>query len=447
MKGKTSFQRILKTQDNRNCVTDMLKLKQERGITLIALVITIVILIILATVSINVVLGEGGLIQRAQEAKELIESAKGEEETKIAVLDSIGKDGKINISNLNENLKKIEGLTYNGDTLTNNPIESLPAIVNIGENNLVIKENGSVIVSEWKQNGYEITNGEITLKVGDNVNYNELSNGSKSHVVKKEESGETDDRNNETEDLGWRVLGIGNNGGIELISDSATKKSNIGLTGETGYLNIENILNTTCNELYGKGEYAESARSLKAEDVVKLADIKFNKEGGELWQFRFPETGEYMQYRYSEDNGENWIDWQDITNEDYQTYKIPGTNETISADNRKESDIMRNNEYIFSPSTYITNDNIRDLVASEDYVLANAWQYSSETGYTTKAAYTSFRFAQMLSTYDVLRPALKTLYTSYGKNDLYGGKFRPVVSLQTDVKFTGNSEEGWTISK
>ncbi len=35
----------------------------ERGITLIALVITVVILIILATVSINVVLGEGGLIQ------------------------------------------------------------------------------------------------------------------------------------------------------------------------------------------------------------------------------------------------------------------------------------------------------------------------------------------------------------------------------------------------
>lgn len=43
----------------------------ERGITLIALVITVVILIILATVSINVVLGEGGLIQRAQEAKDL----------------------------------------------------------------------------------------------------------------------------------------------------------------------------------------------------------------------------------------------------------------------------------------------------------------------------------------------------------------------------------------
>ena len=54
--------------------------KGEKGITLIALVITIVILIILATVTLNVVLGEGGLIQRAQLAKELTEQAVLEEQ-------------------------------------------------------------------------------------------------------------------------------------------------------------------------------------------------------------------------------------------------------------------------------------------------------------------------------------------------------------------------------
>ena len=47
----------------------------ERGITLVALVITIVILIILATVTINVAFGDGGLIQRAQQAKNLTEEA------------------------------------------------------------------------------------------------------------------------------------------------------------------------------------------------------------------------------------------------------------------------------------------------------------------------------------------------------------------------------------
>lgn len=60
----------------------MLK-KKERGITLIALVITIIILMILATVSINVVSGEGGLIYRAQEAKRLTEQAEQEEKKTI----------------------------------------------------------------------------------------------------------------------------------------------------------------------------------------------------------------------------------------------------------------------------------------------------------------------------------------------------------------------------
>ena len=56
------------------------KIVREKGITLIALVITVVILIILATVTLNAVLGEGGLIQRAQQAKELTEQAALEEQ-------------------------------------------------------------------------------------------------------------------------------------------------------------------------------------------------------------------------------------------------------------------------------------------------------------------------------------------------------------------------------
>ena len=57
-----------------------IKVTQEKGITLIALVITVIILIILATVTLNVVLGEGGLIARAQQAKELTEQAVIEEQ-------------------------------------------------------------------------------------------------------------------------------------------------------------------------------------------------------------------------------------------------------------------------------------------------------------------------------------------------------------------------------
>ena len=56
---------------------------EERGITLIALVITIIILIILATVTITLVFGEGGLIQRAQEGKQLTEQAQKDEQDEL----------------------------------------------------------------------------------------------------------------------------------------------------------------------------------------------------------------------------------------------------------------------------------------------------------------------------------------------------------------------------
>ena len=54
-------------------------LKQEKGITLIALVITIVILIILATVAVSYVFGENGLIGYADKAKDVAEADSQEE--------------------------------------------------------------------------------------------------------------------------------------------------------------------------------------------------------------------------------------------------------------------------------------------------------------------------------------------------------------------------------
>ncbi len=65
----------------------MLKvLKKNKGITLIALVITIVILLILAGVSIGLLLGENGIITRSREAKErtIIEQKKEEVQQAIA---------------------------------------------------------------------------------------------------------------------------------------------------------------------------------------------------------------------------------------------------------------------------------------------------------------------------------------------------------------------------
>lgn len=151
-------------------------------------------------------------------------------------------------NNINNNLGNINGLTHEGETIENNPIDCLPSTVVVDGNNVIIREDGSVVVSEWIQAGYEITNGKIKLKVGDYVlNYEEKT---ESIQIETTKSGHTEQQTLTTENLGWRILGIGENGGLELISDNPTTAT-VTLSGETGYLNAEEVLNTVCNELYG----------------------------------------------------------------------------------------------------------------------------------------------------------------------------------------------------
>ena len=64
-------------------------IKKTKGITLIALVVTIVVLLILAGVSINMVLGQNGIVTKAQEARDKTEQAK---QNDLASMDQSVKD-------------------------------------------------------------------------------------------------------------------------------------------------------------------------------------------------------------------------------------------------------------------------------------------------------------------------------------------------------------------
>ena len=59
----------------------------QRGITLIALVVTIIVLIILAGVSINMLVGDNGIITQAQNAKRETEEAQAREKLELALID------------------------------------------------------------------------------------------------------------------------------------------------------------------------------------------------------------------------------------------------------------------------------------------------------------------------------------------------------------------------
>ena len=64
-------------QKDKNSIKNMLK--KKKGITLVALVVTIVVLIILAGVTISMVVGDNGIITKAKEAKQNMTNASAEE--------------------------------------------------------------------------------------------------------------------------------------------------------------------------------------------------------------------------------------------------------------------------------------------------------------------------------------------------------------------------------
>ena len=86
-------------------------LGKEKGITLIALVITIIVLLILAGVSIAMLTGQNGILTQAQNAKNRTEEAQVEEENRLNEYNNI-------INNYVSGVTTEETPTFDEDTLT-----------------------------------------------------------------------------------------------------------------------------------------------------------------------------------------------------------------------------------------------------------------------------------------------------------------------------------------
>ena len=101
------------------------KLKNEKGITLVALVITIIVLLILAGVTLSMVMGDSGIFGKANSAKEKTQLSNAEETIKLAVLEnqvkSVSGDAALTNDQLKEEIaKKLteQGYTVRGSTVT-----------------------------------------------------------------------------------------------------------------------------------------------------------------------------------------------------------------------------------------------------------------------------------------------------------------------------------------
>lgn len=136
------------------------KTKDKNGITLVALVITIIILLILAGISIATLAGSG-IFTKAEQASEKTKYKTAEEKVKLAVMASYDTTGKINNDMLIENVNKIEGIKNNITTV----VYDLKVIIDGYQ--FCITENGEVTGSEKVDEIIKPVEKQWTDKVGE----------------------------------------------------------------------------------------------------------------------------------------------------------------------------------------------------------------------------------------------------------------------------------------
>ena len=129
----------------------------KNGITLIALVITIIVLLILAGVTIATLTGDNGILTKAQNAKEKNAQKTVEEQINLAVQASRINEGLV----INKEILEQE-LTNNGIEITKSENDELPWTVKKDGYVYTISKNGEVKEKE----GIAITTGDIEILKG-----------------------------------------------------------------------------------------------------------------------------------------------------------------------------------------------------------------------------------------------------------------------------------------
>jgi len=237
---------------------------KDSGITLIALVITVIVLLILAGISISMLSGDNGILQRATDAK--TETERGEVYEQISLATASGEmDYYSNGTNRltaykNALLNGVEGIDR--DNLTDNG------------SNLI---TGTVTTKSGKQYDFSVPVPvtDITLAEHDGTVYPLAST-----VLKVNSTGTTPAEkspyvnyhykdNEEDKTILCRVLyDAESEYGIQIISNDSTENIQLGINGDAyfiqndDYNNAVSILNTKAGHYLNGTAIVESARSV-----------------------------------------------------------------------------------------------------------------------------------------------------------------------------------------
>ena len=198
----------------------MKKIKKEHGITLVALVITIVVLLILAGISIQAIT-QNNLFEQAKKAKNATENSQKEENKTLSEY----------MDKMNEYIPETLASKVNsGEIAIGAYVKYIPDAIDVNS------EEYKTLVSNWGKT------------------YSGSESNSTSNIV-------------QDTTLNWRILDV-DGGKVRLISDKPTKNT-VYLSGYQGYNNAVYLLDNACKVLYNNSKMSTNSQSIKIEDITK----------------------------------------------------------------------------------------------------------------------------------------------------------------------------------
>lgn len=428
-------------------------LKQRNGITLIALVITIIVLLILAGVTIATLTGENGILTRASEASietrgASVEEAKNLWKTNVEADKQTSTNTAQTLDELLEDLEKQK-------LLTSDEVKTVKETgqVTIGSRTIVFGTSEATLVEMFKkaqEDGCTNEDGTCTnedhLHIGDYVDYKNPTSGS--YTITSDKSGIEAEQiySVSSNQLNWRVLGIDEEtGGLKLIAGSPMKLDAIDgkddpylyLNGAEAYVYGPDEMNKI-GALY-KNEYAQTARSINIEDINQAVGITTEeqiKENNALVTMN-------DAIQYGEKYGPFASQWtpEDWLKADQPTSTVSGTVDAYAYIIGEESGMVN-----------VENTRLKNMLFNNvEYQVGKAYWVASRGAYAYSGVDCAYFGPGVVDGENGMTGAGVGYDTSYSYGLEYGRGFavRPVVVLKSDItkdqinKIADKVEEDW----
>ena len=456
---------MLKKKEKQHIVAN------EKAITLIALVVTIVILLILAGVTITMTLGQNGLFTRAREGAAAYNESevrddlsmlitqytwdKASEKTDKSLGDYLKDNGATSVK-ANSDGKTLE-VEYKGYTFKVN------------------KDSGEITEVSKSDSSDSPTTPTIIPKVGEIVSYTP-DTPSTGYDLTTAKSGYDDAQtiDGTYDPTTWKIMEVDENGNItKLFGVPSSSQSSVYFRGSTGYNNGVYLLNDICKSRYGNASLGATARSLNIEDIESrmnsngIAARNAYKSGTTQYGTTRKYTGSYTKYPaiYAQEKYSG-VDVSDVADgtqviagsvdttaqskmnpngksgsDDIYT-TLPETSETTGP-SKTNLTCTQTYYYMSRPSSYFDDSNFYNMIFGTG---TNFW-LASRCVYCDSSRSYAFFGLRIVSGSEL---GGLGLFASLGSSGYYDNRLAPVVSLGSGVQIKsgeGTTEKPYVIGK